>query len=212
MGRDPFNQNSNRSDREKRTTSKGGPVFPKLFRLDRTDPLSFGPKFPERLVEWIAPVVTFYIKREIRKFHVEVMQRRQRNVQKSVMHVQSCCFANLNLVLFCRSPWRRRRRCLRYLTVWVSHVPGVFFIHFSSANTSLLFAPKFNAGQIAEETLIWKRRRYNFTPLGKATSILCESPPGRNSMRTFGCLLSSQDRVDCYNSTTSCLLQCVPLR
>ena len=56
VGRDPFNQNSNRSDREKRTTSKGGPVFPKLFRLDRTDPLSFGPKFPEILVEWIAPV------------------------------------------------------------------------------------------------------------------------------------------------------------
>ena len=54
-GCDPFNQNSNRSDREKRTTSKGGPVFPKLFRLDRTDPLSFGPKFPESLVEWIAP-------------------------------------------------------------------------------------------------------------------------------------------------------------
>ena len=53
--RDPFNQNSDRSDREKRTTSKGGPVFSKLFRLDRTDPLSFGPKFPEILVEWIAP-------------------------------------------------------------------------------------------------------------------------------------------------------------
>ena len=30
--------------------------FSKLFRLDRTDPLSFGPKFPEILVEWIAPV------------------------------------------------------------------------------------------------------------------------------------------------------------
>ena len=54
-GRDPFNQNSDWSDREKRTTSKGGPVFSKLFRLDRTDPLSFGPKFPEILVEWIAP-------------------------------------------------------------------------------------------------------------------------------------------------------------
>ena len=39
----------------KRTTLKGGPVFSKLFRLDRTDPLSFGPKFPESLVEWIAP-------------------------------------------------------------------------------------------------------------------------------------------------------------
>ena len=57
LGRDPFNQNSDRSDREKRTTSKGGPVFSKLFRLDRTDPLRFGPKFPEILVEWIAPLV-----------------------------------------------------------------------------------------------------------------------------------------------------------
>ena len=60
LGRDPFNQNSNWSDRERRTTSKGGPVFWKLFRLDRTDPLSFGPKFPESLVEWIAPLVIFF--------------------------------------------------------------------------------------------------------------------------------------------------------
>ena len=57
-GRDPFKQNSNRSDREKWSTSKGGPVFSKLFRLDRTDPLSFGPKFPEILVEWIAPTAS----------------------------------------------------------------------------------------------------------------------------------------------------------
>ena len=34
-------------------------------------------------------------KREFRHFHVVVGQRRQRNVQKSVMHVQSCCFAFL---------------------------------------------------------------------------------------------------------------------
>ena len=34
---------------------EGGPVFSKFFRLDRTDPLSFGPKFPEILVELIAP-------------------------------------------------------------------------------------------------------------------------------------------------------------
>ena len=54
-------------------------------------------------------------KREIRHFHVVVVQRRQRNVQKSVMHVQSCCFANLNLLLFCRSRCRRRRRCLSSL-------------------------------------------------------------------------------------------------
>ena len=58
---DPFNldnidgrdtvHNPDRSDREKWSTSKGGPVFSKLFQLDRTDPLSFGPKFPEILVE-----------------------------------------------------------------------------------------------------------------------------------------------------------------
>ena len=59
-GRDPFNQNSNRSDREKWSTSKGGPVFSKLFLLDRTDPLSFGTKFPEILVEWIAPSVSTF--------------------------------------------------------------------------------------------------------------------------------------------------------
>ena len=55
FGRDPFNKNSDRSDREKWSTSKGGLVFSELFWLDRTDPLSFGPKFPEILVELIAP-------------------------------------------------------------------------------------------------------------------------------------------------------------
>ena len=38
-------------------------------------------------------------KREIRHFHVEVVQRRLRNVQKSAMQVLSCCFANINLLL-----------------------------------------------------------------------------------------------------------------
>ena len=37
---------------------------------------------------------TSSIKREIRHFHVQVVQGRQRNVQKSVMQVQSCCFAS----------------------------------------------------------------------------------------------------------------------
>ena len=61
---------------------------------------------------------TSWTKCEIRQFHVAVVQRRQRNVQKSVMQVQSCCFANLNLrVLVCRSRCRRRRRCLSFLIV-----------------------------------------------------------------------------------------------
>ena len=39
-------------------------------------------------------VFTYFTKRarEIRKFHVVFVQRRLRNVQKSVMHVQSYCF------------------------------------------------------------------------------------------------------------------------
>ena len=35
--------------------------------------------------------------REIRKFYVVVVQRRQRNVQNSVMHVQSCCLLFINI-------------------------------------------------------------------------------------------------------------------
>ena len=55
-------------------------------------------------------------KRGIRHFHVVVVEWRHRNVQKSVMHVQSCCFTNLNPLLFSRPRCRRRRRCLSSLT------------------------------------------------------------------------------------------------
>ena len=48
-------------------------------------------------------------------FTLVVLQRQQRNVQKSVMHVQSCYFAILNLLRFCHSRCRRRRRCLSSL-------------------------------------------------------------------------------------------------
>ena len=64
-------------------------------------------------------------KREIRHFHVVVVQSRQRNVQKSVMHVQSRCFANLNLLLICCSSCRRRRRCFSSPQVkeWETFLP-----------------------------------------------------------------------------------------
>ena len=42
------------------------------------------------------------IKRQIGYFPVVVVRRRLRNVQKSVIHVQSCCLANLDLLHFCR--------------------------------------------------------------------------------------------------------------
>ena len=56
-----------------------------------------------------------HVLREIWHFHIMVVQWRERNVQKSVMHVQSCCFGNLNELLFCRFRWRHRRRFLSYL-------------------------------------------------------------------------------------------------
>ena len=44
---------------------------------------------------------TSSLERETRHFHVVVVQWRQRNVQtKSVMHVQSCCFANRTYCYF----------------------------------------------------------------------------------------------------------------
>ena len=39
-------------------------------------------------------------KRGIRHFHVVVMQRRLRNVQKTMIHVQGCCFANQTYCFF----------------------------------------------------------------------------------------------------------------
>ena len=56
-------------------------------------------------------------KRETRHFHVVVVQWRQRDVQK----IKARCpcrvgfFPYLNLLIFCRSRWRRRRRCLSFL-------------------------------------------------------------------------------------------------
>ena len=46
------------------------------------------------MVEFIALPFPFPSKLKIWSFHVLVMEERQRNVQKSVMHVQSCYFAH----------------------------------------------------------------------------------------------------------------------
>ena len=67
--------------------------------------------------------LTLYTKLQIRTFYVVVVQRRQRNVQKSVMHVQSSCFGNPNILLFCSFRCRRRRRCFNSL-IAVRRVPS----------------------------------------------------------------------------------------
>ena len=53
--------------------------------VDKTKPFSFTPPQKQKVVQPRSKDV--------------VVQRRQRIVQKRVMHVQSCCFANLNLKL-----------------------------------------------------------------------------------------------------------------
>ena len=63
--------------------------------------------------------VSVFDKREIRHFHVLVVKRRVRNVQKSVM--QSCCFNKRNLLLFWRSLCPHRLRCLSLLILTRAH-------------------------------------------------------------------------------------------
>ena len=68
--------------------------------------------------ESLCPLFTSSTKREIINFHVVVVQWRQSNVQKSVIHVQIVFFflPNLNLLLLWSSRWRHRRRCLMSLS------------------------------------------------------------------------------------------------
>ena len=54
-------------------------------------------------------------KREIRHIHVVVVQWRQTNVQKRRDERAELLFCQCNLLLFCRSRWRHRHRCLSSL-------------------------------------------------------------------------------------------------
>ena len=65
---------SDRSNREKWSTSKGGLILSKLFRLDRTDLFSLRPKFPEILVEWIATNILVLIKTKRRSAYSQAMR------------------------------------------------------------------------------------------------------------------------------------------
>ena len=57
----------------------------------------------KRVVSMLSPLASNSCRgSHIRQFHVLVVKWRQRNVQKGMMHMQSCCFAYLNPLLFCR--------------------------------------------------------------------------------------------------------------
>ena len=77
-------------------------------------------------------VLIYSIKRacEIRKFHVAVMQQWLRNVQKSLMHVPRCFFANVNLLFFCCSPSPLQK--LPFVVIQKFCYHGNMMSHFSS--------------------------------------------------------------------------------
>ena len=69
------------------------------FTLSNVD-LNSWERFPisEREMKFCPCLFMVSMKREIRNFYDSVVQKQLRNVQKSVMHVQSCCFV-LNLFI-----------------------------------------------------------------------------------------------------------------
>ena len=68
--------------------------------------------------------------REIRKFHD--VQRWLKNVQKSVMCVQSCCFTVQTYCFFCHSCCRRRCCCLSSLLLWSKNFATMVMWHHTS--------------------------------------------------------------------------------
>ena len=106
----------------------------------------------EKVKESRCLLFTSPTKREIGHFHVVVVHRRQRNVQKSVTYVQNCYFANLCLLGFSRSRCRRRRSCLTSL---ICRLLGAFI-------TLVMLASPWAEGILDEanfSTVAWKGLR-----------------------------------------------------
>ena len=89
----------------------------------------------ERAIKFRPSLLTSSIKLEIRHCYVVVVQKRAKKCTKSVMHVQSCCFAFETYCFFLRSRCCLRRWILKSLitnTFWHS-----FFLTNSSRNCKL---------------------------------------------------------------------------
>ena len=106
----PFSPNAEPGPRlanEKLKQRPRHPLQKRFLKLHRTYSISFNSSNVGKLF-WCYILkdcieVRRNKKKVVRHFHVVVIKRRQRNVQKSVMHVQSYCFVYLKFLLFCRS-------------------------------------------------------------------------------------------------------------
>ena len=100
-------------------------------------------KFIKRNIILILSLLQFtsLTKREIRHFHVVVMRWRQRNVQKRVMHVQSCFFALSSYCLF-TFLLSRRRQILNLILFTICCDPSETEFSQCKLNCSCLQHPK----------------------------------------------------------------------
>ena len=69
----------------------------------------------EKEIKFCRRLFTSSIKRYIWHFHAVVVQNRQRNVQKSVLHMQSCCLLIKPIALLDVLVLPKRRRILKSL-------------------------------------------------------------------------------------------------
>ena len=88
----------------------------------------------EKERETFCVVFTYPVKQvhEIKKFHVAVIQRWLKNVQKSMMNLQSSCFADIKVLLFCCSRCHRRCCCLSSLLLWSNNFASMVTWHLTS--------------------------------------------------------------------------------
>ena len=77
-----------------------GEVQMKIYKVSLQALLSCAPRGFAACSRVLARLVSLAQIGELARKLVVVVQWWQRNVQKSVMHVQSCCFVNLNLLFF----------------------------------------------------------------------------------------------------------------
>ena len=128
------------------------------FKLYRAYSISFNSaNNGEFFWSWILKdCIEVHKKREIRTFHVVIVQRRQRNVQKRVVHVQSCCF-----FFFCLYRCRRRCRCLSSL---ISYLPLPYVAPATQATRS---AWKYSASTLptAKTFGCWSIEGLTFIPI-----------------------------------------------
>ena len=118
-------------------------------------------------------LLTYSIKwvHEIRKFHVAVVQQWLRNVQKSLMPVQSCSFAILNLLLFrcCQNSLLLWSKKFATIVTW-RHISPLYWHGCDRIESRLLFEIILAGDNTSDSrdfvwSLVWLRTRDCHSPI-----------------------------------------------